>query len=130
MAAPDLTAALTARGFHHLGAKPLTQGSEFSADIYVHPSCRGAMMIVPMVRNGEGVSLLKSMAAKKKVRVRFAFDGDVSADFPSLRFWAARAFDPLVAKSAMPGRRLVLGIAESGTCQMSETLDWNQVLAK
>lgn len=107
------------RGLALLDRANLTREGAYQALLVGRADCDGALALVPLYRNAEGVVLLERLSAGR-ARTSFLLGDRMYDHFPAVRLWwqSLTSRLPGTEKEPLP----LLGLAEFGDCHVTDDL--------
>ncbi len=74
-------------GYRLRGVQTPTTDKNFVVNIYERLGCRGALILLPLIRNSEAAQLLKTRYLSEKGSAFFVLNGARYETFPDAQFW-------------------------------------------
>ena len=108
--------------FSFIESFDLNKEGTFSAHVFLHRNCLGGVLVTPMYRNSEAVSLFERHAVYKRYEIGsvfFLFNSRRYEDFPDFGLWALQKINSLKRVLGLydDGIMPVFAIKEFGECR-------------
>lgn len=97
---------------------------------FANSCCDGHLFVVVLNQSGDGRSLLSRASGAQNASSRFVYSGQTTKNFPWFSYWRSNLLHQISSEFKPANDRrfnAILGLQETGNCNMIETLPWNEL---